>query len=224
MVLILTMVLAALFLPQDLSAQKRSKKTTGRVNSNSTKKKNTKTSPASASNSKRRQLNKPKTIQSIKNPLVRSWLKPGTATIVISCTQESINLVVTIYTMDLFTQSMKYEDGQLLAFRPDTANISVASISSGVLQQSDKDERWTTNFANQRDLQLAQVFVKLVKPLEMQFYPKIPQSKLSTIVLVKEKWYQNEVEIIYEAIKVHFGSSIPTNFVSECTSLPYLLN
>ena len=127
-------------------------------------------------------------------------------------------MVINIYFRDLYAQSMKYEGGQFLAFRTDVKVDAFIAGSFG--PNPNKDPRWGSNFLNQRDLQLIQTFGSEFRPEEMQFYPKLPQSQISTIVLKREKWYQEDVSKSYELIRAHFGPTVQTNFVSECLTLP----
>lgn len=155
-------------------------------------------------------------IPAVKNPLVGVMLNPSTATVVPQCAQGSENMVINIYFRDLFIQPMKYENEKFLAFRKD---VALPPIVAGQTLATTNDPRWGFNFLESRDLQLIQSLHKELRPSEMQFYPKPSNGVISTIVLKRDKWYQEDVSKSYELIKAHFGVSVPTNFVSECLTL-----
>ncbi|QQS23057.1 hypothetical protein IPM19_00600 [bacterium] len=212
---LVTIFLAVAYLPLNVEAQKRTSKP--KV------KKPTASNKSSAKRAKRPIVRK--TVASKKavpmpkpsNPLVSAFLKSGTATIVPQCI-EGNRVVWTIYFVQLFEQSIRLFEGSLEAFRKDV--VLEPLVAGNALNGASKDPRWGKNFQNERDLKLAQTLQKEFQPTEMEFYPKLPQTALSQIVIVKDSpWDQLSIRKTHQIIKDHFGPGVPTNFVSECLFL-----
>lgn len=212
---LVAIVLTVAFLPLDAEAQKRSVKPKAKK-------------PISSKRAAAKRSSKPivrKTGTSKKavpmprsaNPLVSAFLKPGTATIVPQCI-EGNRVVWTIYFVQLFEQSMRLSEGSLEAFRDDVVLQPV--VAGSVLAGPAKDPRWGKNFRNEKDLRLAQTLQNEFKPTQMEFYPKLPQTAQSNIVLVRDTpWDPLSIHRTHQIIKDHFGPGVSTNFVSECLFL-----
>ncbi len=222
---LIVVLLGIVLLPLEASGQKRSSKSTRSTVKASVKK----PSSAKASSKTKRRTNrslskktayvkkaKPK-MPTVSNPLVKVMLNPNTATIVPYCTEDSTNVVINIYFKAPFVQSMKYENGKFYAFRTD---ITMPPIQSGGVFSQKDDPRWVENFLEPKDLQLMQTFQKELNPEEMQFYPMMAKSAISSIVLRRAKWYQEDIAIARQILVNHLGGAVSTNYVSDCLNLP----
>lgn len=209
---LIAMTLAVAFLPLNVEAQKRSvrPKVKKPINSSKATAKRVKKPIVRKTGTSKKRVVMPKS----SNPLVGVFLKPGTATIVPQCI-EGNRVVWTIYFVQLFEQPMRLFEGSLEAFRKDV--VIEPLISGQASLGSKKDPRWGKNFFNERDLQLAQALQKEFNPTEMEFYPKLPQTTMSQIVIIKDTpWDPASIQKTHQIIKDHFGPSVPTNYVSEC--------
>lgn len=159
--LVVVLILAC-FLPQGVSAQRRHSYGKNTVSHRGSKVKKT---------SIVRKARKRASTPSVTNPLLGVLIKQDVATVVPRCTEDSTNLVINIYSKELFFEPMKLEDGKILAFHQDVTKISEgSSMGSNMIS---KDSRWSPSFSNPKDLELAQKFEQEFSPTRMEFYPKL---------------------------------------------------